>query len=335
MIESGFLYIASCMDTFYFNPETLEYRKTENTGRHRFFRFLSFTGLVLLFFFVILFLNDQYFNTPKLTRLLGEQEQLSYELQLINQSICRYEKILDNIAFNDDHIYRVFFEVEPWSASLRSAGAGGANEYQEFMNYRFGNIVISTYLNIDNLSRKLLIQTRSFDEIIDLARNKKAILAARPAIQPVSIKDLTRVGSLFGMRMHPILGIVRPHNGIDLTAPKGTNIYATADGIVLQAGYSTGGYGRRIIIDHGFGYRTLYGHCHEILVDRGQKVKRGEVIGYVGNTGLSKASHLHYEVHVNGRPVNPVNYYANDLSAEEYEKMITLLSEADPSFDIN
>lgn len=279
--------------------------------------------------------NDHYLETPKLNRLLAEQEQLSYEMKLLNQDISRYEAQLDNIAFNDDYIYRVFFEVNPWPASLRNAGVGGAVKYQQMEKYKFSDLVTDTHLNIDKLSRKLVIQSKSFDEIIVMAENKEAIMASRPAIQPVSLKDLRRFGSSFGMRMHPILKVVRPHNGIDLTAPMGTNIYATADGTVIQAGYTTGGYGKKIVVDHGYGYRTLYGHCEDILVTRGQKVKRGEVIGLVGNTGLSTTSHLHYEVHVYGRPVNPINYYANDLSAEEYEKMIALLSEADPSFDIN
>ena len=173
------------------------------------------------------------------------------------------------------------------------------------------------------------------DRVIDMARHKEERLAARPAIQPISLKDLHHFGSSFGVRFHPILKVIRPHNGIDLTASRGTPIYATADGTVTQAGYSTGGFGNRILLDHGYGYETLYGHCSELLVKRGDRVKRGEVIARVGSTGLSKSPHLHYEVHVNGRPVDPINYYANDLSAGEYDKMIQLLSEADPSFDIN
>jgi murein DD-endopeptidase MepM/ murein hydrolase activator NlpD len=168
-----------------------------------------------------------------------------------------------------------------------------------------------------------------------MAKTKEKRLAAKPAIQPISIKELTRFGSSFGMRVHPILQKMKMHEGIDLTAPRGTKIFATADGVVLQAGYTDGGYGNKIIIDHGFGYRTLYGHCYKINVKPGQKVKRGDVIGLVGSTGLSTCPHLHYEVHVNGKKVNPINYYANDLSGEEYDKMIELLSKADPSFDIN
>ena len=188
---------------------------------------------------------------------------------------------------------------------------------------------------MDQVERKVVVQSASYDQVIKMAENKEEVMAARPAIQPISMKDLVRYGSSFGMRLHPILNIVRPHEGVDLSAPRGTPICATADGKVLQAGYRAGGFGKKVLLDHGFGYESLYGHCSEILVEPGQEVKRGEVIALVGSTGLSKAPHLHYEVHLNGRAVDPVNYYASDLSAGEYDRMIDMLSKADPSFDIN
>jgi murein DD-endopeptidase MepM/ murein hydrolase activator NlpD len=218
---------------------------------------------------------------------------------------------------------------------MRNAGVGGDNNFVWLNQHKYSDLLKETYRNVGQIERKLVMQSTSFDEVIDLAWTKEERMAARPAIQPVSMKDLTRFGSSFGTRYHPILKVVRPHEGIDLTAPKGTPIYATADGKVVQAGFRAGGFGKKILIDHGFGYRTLYGHCDEVMVTPGQMVKRGEVIGEVGSTGLSKSSHLHYEVHVNGRPVDPVNYYASDLSDKEYDRMIGMLSEADPSFDIN
>jgi murein DD-endopeptidase MepM/ murein hydrolase activator NlpD len=190
-------------------------------------------------------------------------------------------------------------------------------------------------MDLDVISKQIVIQAKSYEEVIEMAKTKEKRLAARPAIQPVSIKELTRFGSAFGIRLHPILKIIKMHEGIDLTAPQGTPIFATADGVVLEAGPSGNGYGNKILIDHGFGYKTVYGHCHKIKVEIGQSVKRGDVIGTVGSTGLSTRPHLHYEVIVNGKKVNPINYYANDVSAEEYEKMIEMLSNADPSFDIN
>ncbi len=323
------------MERFRFNPETLSYQRIEPTGKQKLFRFLAFTGLTLFIAIGVLFFRDRQMLTPRSEQLTVEQQQITYELNLLNRDIQYYEQQLRDVAFNDDHIYRVYFEVDPWSSTMRNAGVGGSQRYTWLRQFKYADLLMQTYRNIDQIERKLVVQSTSFDEVIDMAESKEERLAARPAILPISLKDLTRFGSAFKMRLHPILGVVRPHEGIDLTAPSGTNIYATADGTIMQAGYRAGGFGKKILVDHGHGYRTLYGHCNEVLVKPGQKVKRGEIIGMVGNTGLSKSPHLHYEVHVNGRPVNPVNYYANNLSAEEYEHMIDLLSKADPTFDIN
>lgn len=324
------------MAKFYFNPETLEYQKVELSTKQKFFSFLRFSTVVIAFLLVTLYITSELVQSPKLKRLQGNQQMLTYEIELLNRDIVQYDKVLEDIEYNDDHLYRVYFEVEPVSSTLRDAGSGGSNKYQSLFNSPYADLLVPTFMNIDNISHKLVVQSKSFDDVIEMAENKEQILAARPAIQPVSIHDLRRFGSAFDpQRMHPILKRIRPHNGIDLTAPRGTDIYATADGVVIQSNYTTGGYGRKILVDHGFGYKTLYGHCSKILVEKGQEVKRGEVIGLVGNTGLSTTSHLHYEVWVNNRPVNPIYYYANDLSADEYDKMINLLSKADPSFDIN
>lgn len=323
------------MAKFYFNPETLEYRKIELSRKQKFFNFLRFATVVILFLSLTFYVSSEFLQSPKYNRLTGTQQQLAYQIELLNRNIIAYEKVLEDIEYNDDHLYRVYFEVDPVPSTKRDAGTGGVNKYRDFIDDPFANLLIPAFMNLDKISHKLVIQSKSFDEVIEMAKNKEEILAARPAIQPISFADLTRFGSSFGMRFHPILKVMRPHQGIDLTAPKGTNIYASADGTVLQAAYTTGGFGKKILIDHGFGYKTLYGHCSELLVEKGQKVKRGEVIGLVGNTGLSKGSHLHYEVWINNKPVNPINYYANDLSADEYDQMINLLSNADQSFDIN
>ncbi len=323
------------MERFKFNPRTLSYQKIEPTGKQKFLRFLLFMGLTLSFAFGFLILRDRHLLSPRNERLSATQQQITYELNLLNSDILHYENLLKDVAFNDDHIYRVYFEVDPWPATLRNAGVGGSQRYTWLGQYKYADLLMQTYLNIDQIERKLVVQSTSFDQVIEMAGNKEARLAARPAIQPLARKDLIRFGSSFGLRYHPILHFSRPHEGIDLTAHRGTNIYSTADGTVLQAGYRAGGFGKKILVDHGFGYQTLYGHCDEVLVVPGQVVKRGEVIGKVGSTGLSKSPHLHYEVHVNGRPVNPINYYANDLSSEEYDRMIGMLADADPSFDIN
>lgn len=323
------------MAKFYFNPETLEYRKIELSARQKFYNFLRFSTVVILFFALTFYVSSEFIQSPKFKRLVGTQQQLAYEIELLNRNIVAYDKVLEDIEYNDDHLYRVYFEVDPVPSTQRDAGTGGSNKYRSLFDDPYAELLVPTFMNLDKISHKLVIQSKSFDDVIEMANNKEQILAARPAIQPISFTDLTRFGSSFGMRFHPILKRLRPHNGIDLTAPKGSEIYATADGIVLQSGYTTGGFGRKILVDHGFGYKTLYGHCDKLLVTKGQEVKRGEVIGLVGNTGLSKGDHLHYEVWINNRPVNPINFYANDLSAEEYDNMINLLSNADPSYDIN
>jgi murein DD-endopeptidase MepM/ murein hydrolase activator NlpD len=321
------------MERFSFNPQTLTYHKIELSQKQKLLRFLAFFGLLLSISIAFLFIRDQYLPTLRTENLEAEQQQITYELKLMNQDLSRYENRLNQMAFNDDHIYRVYFGVQPWS--IRSVGVGGSRRYDWLQQFKHEDLLKQTYANIDQVERTLVMQSTSFDEVIDLAWTKEEWMAARPAIQPIGMKDLVRFGSSFGTRMHPILKVVRPHEGIDLTAARGTNIYATADGEVLQAGYRAGGFGKKVLIDHGYGYRTVYGHCDEILVEVGQQVKRGEIIARVGSTGLSKSPHLHYEVHVNGRPVDPINYYATDLSAREFEHMIDMLSHADPSFDIN
>ncbi len=321
------------MDRFSFNPHTLSYHKIEFSQRRKFKRFLTFLGLTLTFSIALLFLRDQQFHSPRTQNLEAAQQKITYELKLMNLDLTQHENRLGHMAFNDDHIYRVYFGVQPWP--IRSVGVGGSPRYDWLQQFKYEDLLVESYANIDQVERKLLMQINSHDEVIELVTTKEEWMAARPAIQPIGKKDLIRFGSSFGTRMHPILKVVRPHEGIDLTARRGTNIYATADGEILQAGYRAGGFGKKVLIDHGYGYRTVYGHCDEILVVPGQHVKRGEVVARVGSTGLSKSPHLHYEVHVNGRPVDPINYYANDLSAKEFENMIDMLSNADPSFDIN
>lgn len=323
------------MANYVFNPKTLCYEKVETSRNKKAVNFLKFSFLIIGFAATFFILFQDYAYTPGLKEITAERQEIIYEIDLLNRDIINSTNTLKSVEYNDDHLYRAFFEVDPLPAPQREAGIGGVLRYQSIRNYPQADLLINTYLNLDQFSRQLVVQSKSFDEVIHLARNKELLLASKPSIQPISNNELIRFGSAFGMRVHPILKTYRPHNGIDLTANFGTNIYAPADGVVVQASYSSGGYGNRILIDHGFGYKTLYGHCSKFLVQKGQKVKRGEVIGKVGNTGLSTRSHLHYEVWLNNRPVNPINYYANDLTPDEYDRMIQLLAKADPSFDIN
>ncbi len=318
-----------------FNPETISYEKIMYPFRKKLISLLSYFFSILIFSGVFLHILDSRIDSPRARKLISQKQEIEIKLHLMENEVTRIDEIISEIQYNDDHIYRTYFEVAPIPASLRDAGFGGTTGLDIFQDSRFYYQLTRINHELDKISKKLVVQSKSFDEVLEMASTKEKRLAARPAIQPVSIKELTHFGSSFGVRMHPILKVRKMHEGIDLTAPRGTNIFATADGVVLQAEKTNSGYGNKIIIDHGFGYRTLYGHCYKMFVTAGQTVKRGDVIGTVGSTGLSVSPHLHYEVHVNGRPVNPIYYYANNLSAEEYDYMISMLSSADPGFDIN
>lgn len=210
---------------------------------------------------------------------------------------------------------------------------GGVNRYSDLEGYQYSNVVIEANKKLDQLAKRMYVQTKSFDEVVELAQNKEKMLASIPAIQPVPNKNLKRMASGYGYRTHPIYKVRKMHWGMDFSAPTGTEIFATGDGTVAQVILSRGGYGKHVVIDHGFGYETLYAHMTKINVKRGQKVKRGDVIGLVGNTGTSSAPHLHYEVIKDGKKINPAHFYFNDLTPEEYDQMIEMSSHANQSFD--
>jgi murein DD-endopeptidase MepM/ murein hydrolase activator NlpD len=240
---------------------------------------------------------------------------------------------MDQIKERDDNIYRLIFGAEPIPESYREAGFGGVNRYKELEGYNESELVIKTAEKIDKLLKQLDVQWKSYEEVILLAEEKEDFLASIPAISPVADKDLTRFASGYGYRIHPIYRTKKMHTGIDLTAPIGTEVYATGNGKVTGAGYTLGGFGLRVIIDHGFGYKTLYAHLSSVSVKEGKEVKRGELIGTIGSTGRSTAPHLHYEVRKNNQTENPVNYYSNDLTPEQYEEILTVSSRMNMSFD--
>jgi murein DD-endopeptidase MepM/ murein hydrolase activator NlpD len=241
--------------------------------------------------------------------------------------------VLRDIEERDNTIYRVIFESDPIPSTVREAGYGGADRYRSLRDLYDAEMVTDVTKQVDKLSKRLYVQSKSFDEVWDLARNKSAMLASIPAIQPVANKDLKRMASGYGMRIHPIYKTFKLHTGMDFTAPVGTEIRATGNGVVSKVEFNGRGYGNNVVINHGYGYQTLYGHMSRMSVRPGQRVNRGDLIGYVGNSGTSTGPHLHYEVHRGGNPVNPVNYYYNDLSPEEYELMVELSSKSGQSFD--
>lgn len=308
---------------YYYDQDTLSYRKIEPTkgkkARNVFLWLLS-AGLFSFLSLTIL-LNTNLFNTPK--ELSQARELKNYELQfnLMNRKMDQMEKVLENIAERDNTLYRVYFEANPIPDEQRKAGFGGINRYKSLEGFDNSQMVINASKRIDVLSKQLVVQSKSLDEIRLLAEDKEKLLEAIPAIQPVQNKDLKRMASGYGMRMHPILKYRKMHNGMDFTAPRGAAIYATGDGIVKRAVRSST-FGNLIIIDHGFGYETYYAHLSKYEVKKGQKVTRGDIIAYVGNTGLSAGPHLHYEVHKNGKAINPINFYHADLTPAEYDIML-------------
>ena len=208
------------------------------------------------------------------------------------------------------------------------------NRYEYLEGYENSDLIIETAQRLDLLTKAVYVQSTSYDEVVELALSREEQLSSLPAIMPISNKDLTRTASGWGYRIHPIYKISKFHYGMDFTAPTGTEVYATADGTIERMQRSRRGYGNVLVINHGYGYKTLYAHLNDFNNARiGRKVKRGDVVAFVGSTGLSTAPHLHYEVHLNGKKVNPVNYYFEDLTAEEYDHMIELSMRPGQSFD--
>ncbi|MDX9853358.1 MAG: M23 family metallopeptidase [Tenuifilaceae bacterium] len=316
-----------------FNPESLSFVREHISIRKRIGRiatYLSASIVVAVIYYIIFSL---FFDTPSERGLKREKEELLVHFELLNRRFEQVSAVMEDLQKRDDNIYRVIFEAEPIPSTVREAGIGGVDRYSELEGLSNGDIVIETAKKLDLIAKKAYIQSKSLDELENLAKRKEEMLRSIPAIQPISNNDLKRIASSFGMRIHPFYKVPKMHTGMDFTAPTGTDIYATGDGVVQKVDYSQRGYGNHVVIDHGFGYATLYAHMHSISVRPGQKVKRGSVIGQVGNTGMSVAPHLHYEVHKAGKQINPINYFFNDLTPEEYEKVIELSSLPTQSFD--
>jgi len=318
---------------YYYDTKTLSYKRIQLSKLEKTKRYLLLFSSSLFLSLAILLVFFQFFDSPKENKLKNEIKNLSTQYKVIDENMRQIEIVLDDIQQRDDDIYRTIFEADPIPKSIRKQGFGGVNRYKKFAGYSNSDIIISTTKKIDQLTKQLYLQSKSFDDIINLTKDKSKMLASIPAIQPVSNKQLSRMASGYGYRIHPIYKTRKMHAGMDFSAKTGTEIYATGDGVISKVRRSKRGYGNHVKINHGFGYETLYAHMSKYIVRKGQKVKRGEVIGYVGNTGTSVAPHLHYEVHKDKRKINPVNFYYNDLNPEEYEKMIEISLQSNQSFD--
>jgi len=316
-----------------FDPDALSFDKIRLGLRTLFLRSLAFFAGSVLIAMVYWVAFASFFDSPKEKALKREVEQMTIQYDLIHREMADVENVLVDLQKTDDNLYRTIFEAEPIPSTLRDGGIGGVNRYEALEGYNNSKLVIETANRLDKIRKKVYVQSKSYDELIKLAKDKEEMLKSVPAIIPVSNKDLTRTASGYGWRIHPIYKISKFHYGMDFTAPLGTDVYATGNGTVIGMVSSQRGFGKHIIIDHGFGYSSVYAHLSNFNVRIGQKVKRGDIIGYVGNTGTSVANHLHYEIKLNGQNVDPVNYYFEDLSSEEYEKMVEIASKTGQSFD--
>ena len=315
-------------DKYYYNPKTCKFERIKKTKKEIFLNIIGFLLIVLFSSFIVLNIYDTYFESPKIVELRKENQELETHFEILNKEVNVAYKMLENLEERDDNIYRIIFEAEPIPSTIRQAGVGGINRYKELIdgNLKREELLVDNYIKVDELKRKLYIQTKSYDELFNMANNKEDLIAAIPAIQPIYNKDLRRVASGYGMRIDPFLKVRRMHYGLDFSVKKGTPIYATADGKVVIIKSSFGGLGKHIYLDHGNGYRTVYAHLNKFNVKKGQKVKRGELIAYSGNTGRSTSPHLHYEVHKNGEKINPINFFFNDLTPSQYEEVIRIAS---------
>jgi murein DD-endopeptidase MepM/ murein hydrolase activator NlpD len=313
---------------YYYDTETCKYERIRTRKSDVILNGLGILSLTVIMAIGLLFLYSSYFESPKELILKNEVKELEFYYDKLNKDVEMLSTILNNIEHRDDNIYRVVLGAQPIEKSVRDAGIGGADRYADIRDKSIGHedLVIGLHEKVDKLRRKLYIESRSQDEVVQLAENKEKLFAAIPAIQPIANKQLIALASGFGQRIHPVYKVKKMHSGIDFAAEIGTPIYATADGKVVVVDVKFSGYGKMVEVDHGFGYRSRYAHMHDFAVRTGQNVKRGDLIGYVGNTGLSTAPHLHYEVHINGVQVDPVHYFFNDLTAAEYEKVLELAS---------
>lgn len=318
---------------YYYDTKTLNYKKIEVSPFRKTIRILTYLGVFVLFGAIIVLTYNQFFHSAKEKILEREMNELISQYNILNEDLNDINLVLEDMKDRDDNIYRVIFEADPIPNSIRTAGFGGVNRYKHLEKLSHSELIINTAKQIDQISKQIYIQSKSFDEVIKMAEEKTNMIASIPSIQPVSNKDLKRVVSGYGMRTHPIYKIRKFHEGMDFTASIGTPVYATGNGKIEKTGYARGGYGRHVIINHNYGYKTIYAHMNEVIVKKGQEIKRGEIIGYVGNTGLSDGPHLHYEVEKDGKKVNPSFYYHNDLTPEEYNRLIEMSAKSNQSFD--
>jgi murein DD-endopeptidase MepM/ murein hydrolase activator NlpD len=318
---------------YYYDADTLSYRKIEVKKGDYYKKTIFGVLATFLTAFIGFIVFSQFIMSPNERAQNRELENLKLHYELLSKRMEEGTSILGQLQERDNNIYRVYFEANPISDEQRRAGFGGVNRYKYLEGFDNSNMITKLTKDIDVLSKQLVVQSKSLDEIVALAKNKKEMLASIPAIQPIANKELKRMASGYGYRIHPIYKTRKFHWGMDFSAPRGTPVYATGNGKIEKVKRSRRGYGNQVKINHGFGYKTFYAHLEKYTVRKNQKVKRGDLIGYVGTSGTSTAPHLHYEVIKGNRKLNPVYFYFSDLTPEEYDRMLELASQENQSLD--
>ena len=318
---------------YYYNTNTLRYEKLETPLRVTLLRILGFLSASIVTALILVSLAYRYFPSANEKRLMQTNEALKDNYFVMNEQVKKMQEQIAGLEKRDNEVYRAIFEANPIPDSARAKSLAQQQEFQLVQGMDQENLAVSIATSLTSLRARIHAQTKSYDEINNFIKNKEQLLACTPAIQPVSNKDLKRIASGFGYRVDPVYKTTKFHAGLDFAAPMGTPIYATANGTVETAGNTGNGYGNHVVIHNGYGYATLFGHMFKIKVHPGDKVKRGEMIGWVGNTGKSTGPHCHYEVHRNGEPVDPVFYFYNDITPEQYDRLLKLASSSNQSFD--
>lgn len=318
---------------YYYNTHSLRYEKLETPLRVKLLRVFGFLAAAFVSAVIIVAIAFQYIASPREKNLRQENDDLRSNYTVVQDQIHHLEQEVQELEKRDNQVYRSIFEASPIPDSARLKEMEKNKEIQLVQGLGENDLMKGLTTQLNNLALRAAYQAKSYDEIDGMVKNKEKLLAGIPAIQPVSNRDLTRIASGFGYRIDPVYKVAKYHAGLDFAAPQGTPIYATADGVVKQADYNEGGYGNHVVINHGYGYETLYGHMYKIKAHVGDHVKRGEIIGYVGSTGKSTGPHCHYEVHKDGQHVDPVYYFYNDLSPEQYDRLLKLAAAGNQSFD--
>ena len=318
---------------YFYNTNTLRYEKLETPLRVRLLRILGFMTTSIATSILIVSIAFQYLDSPREKLIRQQYEATRERMAILNRHVNKLDQQMKDLEKRDNDVYRAIFEANPIPDSARAKAMEMQKEISLVQRMDERDLAGSIAETINSLTKRMAFQDKSFTELQSFIKNKEVLLASTPAIQPISNKDLNRIASGFGYRIDPVYKTVKMHAGLDFTAPQGTPIYATANGVVSTAGNTGNGYGNHVLIKHGYGYETLYGHMYRVKARLGQRVKRGQIIGYVGSTGKSTGPHCHYEVHKNDRPLDPVYFFYNDLTPEQFDRLLKMAAASNQSFD--